>query len=167
MMTFNVFALTYLYTQSYSMTANTLGDPNSKIIYACFALSDAFFSFAYVSLSDYIYPWGHFGFCLFPKIFFAVSLYFFFDDRGTQIISFFLLTSGLAFLQGVVGEELLVDCHHEAISEFGLLDYFTLLYLDAPYLARKCVLSLSDMFFSRKIVEDTVSVVDASKKKED
>ena len=80
-LTFNIFALSYFYLQSYMLSANTLGDPNSKIIYQSFVLADCFFGFLYVALSDYIFPSGHFWFCVFPKCFFALSFYFFFDDR--------------------------------------------------------------------------------------
>lgn len=45
-------------------------------------MSDAFFAFGYLVLSEYIYPSGFFGFTTFPKFFFAVCFYFWFDDRG-------------------------------------------------------------------------------------
>ena len=73
-LTFNIFALTFLYLNSYMLTANTIGDPNSKIIYSILVVNDSFFSFIYVLLNDYIYPRGYSGFTIFPKIFIAVCL---------------------------------------------------------------------------------------------
>ena len=137
-MTFNAFVLTFFYLQCYSLTANTLGDPNSKIIYACFTLGDAFFAWLYTILNDYIHPSGLFGFCVFPKTFFAVAFYFQFDDRPQQILSLYFITSVINYLNGVSAEELLGDCYHEEITEFHTLDCYTLLYLDIPYLAFKC-----------------------------
>jgi hypothetical protein len=100
-LTFNIFALSYFYTQSYSLSANTQGDPNSKIIYSTLAFGDAFFSFVYLLLSDYIYPSGLLGFATFPKFFFALSFYFWFDDRAVLVLSFFLLTTVTLYLQTV------------------------------------------------------------------
>jgi hypothetical protein len=100
-------------------------------------LSDAFFSFLYISLSDYIYPTGHFGFCIFPKFFFVVSFYFYFNDRLWQIAAAYIWTGLINYLQGIVAEELLADCYHEEIVEFWTLDFFSLMYLDLPYIARK------------------------------
>ena len=136
-MTFNAFVLSFFYLQCYSMSSNTLGDPNSKIIYSCFTLSDAFFSWMYTALNDYIHPSGYLGFCLFPKTFFLLCFYFHFDDRLFEIFSIFLVTSIINYLNGVVAEELLGDCFHEEITEFHTLDYYVLLFLDIPYMARK------------------------------
>jgi hypothetical protein len=136
-LTLNIFTISYLYTQSYALCANTLGDPNSKIIYATYSVSDAFFAFLYTLLSDYLYPWGFFGFSAFPKAFFAISFYFFFDDRLNQILYLYLLTNVLSYIQGIVCQELLLDCLDEEITEFGALDHYILMYLDAPYIVKK------------------------------
>lgn len=137
MLTFNIFTLSYLYTQAYALCANTLGDPNTKIIWSCFALSDAFFAFAYATLNDYMNPVGFSSFCAFPKFFFALSFYLFFNDRFNLIVQLYLLTSISTYLHGVQCQELLLDCLDEEITEFGALDHYTLMYLDLPYIIRK------------------------------
>ena len=84
-MTFNIFSISYFYCQCYSLCANTVSEPNTKMIYATLVLSDCFFGWLYVALSDFIYPYGYNGFCMFPKFFFAICFYFYFDDRFTLI----------------------------------------------------------------------------------
>ncbi len=68
------------------LTANTWGDPNSKVIFQTLVVSDCFFSFLYVSLNHYIFPSGHWAFCFFPKLFFLICFYFWFDDRLLYIL---------------------------------------------------------------------------------
>jgi hypothetical protein len=107
-MVLNLFTLSLIYGQSYNLSANTLGDPNSKAIYASFLLSDCLFGFVYVLLKDYIYTSGFFAFSVFPKFFFAVSFNIFFDDRAALIWTFYLVTSLLSFFAGLTAEELLI-----------------------------------------------------------
>jgi hypothetical protein len=145
-LTFNLFSLTFLYLNSYMLTTNTVGDPNSKIIYATLVVSDCFFSFLYVLLSDYLYPKGYFGFTVFPKIFVVISFYFYFDDRSSEILSYFVLTTLLTSLSGIHAEELLVDVYREEVGdEFNVLDYYSLLYLDVPYIAKMCYYAITDI----------------------
>jgi hypothetical protein len=113
MLTFNLFAVTMFYLQSYSLAANTIGDPNTKVIWQTMVVSDCFFGWLYCVLGDYLFPSGHFWFCTFPKFFFAVCFYFFFDDRGWQILYQYLGTSALTLLSGLAYEELLGDCYHD------------------------------------------------------
>ena len=121
------------------LTANTFGgDPNTKTIFTAFQVSDSFFFFAYVFLNDYVYPQGVFGFTAFPKVFFAISFYFYFDDRLTEIFYLFIVTTLTSYLTGTVSEELMADCYHEDITEFHTIDYYALMYLDIPYIAKKC-----------------------------
>ena len=112
---------------------------------------------------------------MFPKFFFAISFYFFFDDRSMQILQFYITTSIISYLQGVLANELLADCEYEEITEFHTLDYYTLLYLDIFYIAHKCfdgvkfvVESLRERMFSVKkygpvAEEDDVKENDKSK----
>ncbi len=94
-MVFNLFAVTLFYLQSYSLGANGFyGDPNSRMIHQTFLISDAFFMFMYVLLQDYLYSLsGNLPFTMFPKFFFAISLYFLFDDRPGEIAAMYFLTS--------------------------------------------------------------------------
>lgn len=81
LLTFNIFALTHCYLVCYALAANTSDDPNTKVLYYSFVLSDSLFGFLYAALSDYLFPSGLFWFSAVPKVFFAVSFYFYFDDR--------------------------------------------------------------------------------------
>jgi hypothetical protein len=144
-MTFNIFALSFLYMNSYMLSANTLGDPNSKMIYTSLVLSDALFSFFYVLLNDHLYPSGYFGFTTFPKIFFTICFYFYFDDRLLEILGIFALTTLQTSLLGLHSEELLIDVHTEEVGDdFNVLDYYTLLYLDLPYICKMCFYAILD-----------------------
>lgn len=96
-LTFNILFLSHIYLASYMLTANTVGDVYSKVILSLLFLSDALFGFLYVLLNHYIYPAGYFGFTFFPKIFFVISLYFYFDNRIAEILSYWALTSVLAY----------------------------------------------------------------------
>lgn len=147
---FNIFAVTFLYLQSYMLAANSWSDPSSKIIYTLLMLSDCFFGFFYAALGNFLYSSGHFGFCTFPKIFFAVSIYFFFDDRLSQVLLAFVGTTIACYFTGLNAEELILDCHHENIVEFWTLDYYTLLYLDIPYIAKKCWYGVQDIMADTK-----------------
>jgi len=150
-MTFNIFALTFLFLNSYMLSANTLGDPNSKMIYTSLVLSDAFFTFAYVLLNDHLYPSGYLGFSTFPKIFFTVCFYFYFDDRFIEILGLFALTTLQTGILGLHSEELLVDVHNEDVGDdFNVLDYYTLLYLDLPYIAKMVYYAISDIITDLK-----------------
>jgi hypothetical protein len=94
-MTFNLFALTLFYLSAYTLSANSFfGDPSTKLIYQGMLLSDAFFMFFYVLLQDYIYSLsGNLPFTMFPKFFFLICYYFYYDDRFTQILTLYLLSS--------------------------------------------------------------------------
>lgn len=50
----------------------------------------------------------------------------------------------MSFAGALTAEELLGDCYHEKITEFRVLDYFSLLYLDLPYIARKVYEGIQD-----------------------
>lgn len=103
-------------------------------IYLGLIFGDYLFGWMYVTLSDYIYPTGYFGFCLFPKIFFAVSYYFYFDDKMIQVLMMFALTCITCFINALAAEGLLIQCEADEIVEFSMLDFYTLLYLDVPYI---------------------------------
>lgn len=145
-MIFNIFALTLFYLQSYCLSATSFyGDPNSKLIYQVFMVSDAFFMFAYVLLQDYLYSLsGNLPFTMFPKFFFMVSLYFLFDDRLKEIIALYLLTSLQTTVTAMTAEELLLDVLKEEVTEFGTLDYYTMAFLDVPYSIRMCYYGIKD-----------------------
>jgi hypothetical protein len=145
-MTFNIFAVTFLFLNSYMLAANTIGDANSKMIYTSMVVSDAFFCFVYVLLNDYIHPSGYFGFSTFPKIFLLVCLYFYFDDRFNEILGFFALTTLQTGLLGLHSEEFLVDVNREEVGDdFNILDYYTLTYLDYLYISKMCYYAIVDI----------------------
>ena len=151
-MTFNLFALTFLYLNSYMLAANTFGDPNSKIIYASLVVSDCLFTFLYVVLNDYLHPSGYLGFSLFPKIFLAACFYFYFDDRFYEILGVFALTSAQTAITGLHSEELMADVYREEVrvDEFHVLDYYSLIYLDLPYIAKMCYYAFADIIIDLK-----------------
>jgi hypothetical protein len=70
---------------------------------------------------------------MFPKFFFLICLYFYFDDRLTEILVMYGLTSIQTAVTGIVAEELLLDVHRDNVIEFGVFDYYTLIFLDVPY----------------------------------
>lgn len=81
---------------------------------------------------------------MFPKFFFMISLYFLFDDRLGEIVAMYFLTTLQTTITAMTGEELLLDVHREEISEFGILDYYTMVYLDVPYSIRMCFHAVKD-----------------------
>jgi hypothetical protein len=145
-MIFNLFALTLFYLSSYSLGANGFyGDPNSRLIHQTFLISDAFFMFMYVLLQDYLYSLsGNLPFTMFPKFFFMISLYFLFDDRLGEIFAMYLLTSLQTTVTAMTCEELLLDVHREEVSEFGVLDYYAMGFLDVPYSIKMCYYGVKD-----------------------
>ncbi len=115
------------------------------MIYQTFLISDAFFTFAYVLLQDYLYSLsGNLPFTMFPKFFFLISLYFLFDDRLGEIVALYFVTTLQTTVTAMTAEELLLDVHREEITEFGILDYYTMTYLDVPYSIRMCYYGVKD-----------------------
>lgn len=62
----------------------------------------------------------------------------------------FVGTTIACYFTGLNAEELILDCHHENIVEFWTLDYYTLLYLDIPYIAKKCWYGVQDIMADTK-----------------
>ena len=81
---------------------------------------------------------------MFPKFFFLISLYFHYDDRLYEILAMYALSSLQTAVTGMVAEELLLDVDREEVNEFGVLDYYTLIFLDLPYGARMCYYAIKD-----------------------
>ena len=101
--------------------------------------------FIYVLLQDYLYSLsGNLAFTMFPKFFFMISLYFLFDDRIGEIMVMYLLTSLQTTVTAMTCEELLLDVHREEINEFGILDFYTMGFLDVPYSIRMCFYAIKD-----------------------
>jgi hypothetical protein len=81
---------------------------------------------------------------MFPKFFFMISLYFLFDDRLGEIFAMYLLTSLQTTVTAMTCEELLLDVHREEVSEFGVLDYYAMGFLDVPYSIKMCYYGVKD-----------------------
>ena len=107
--------------------------------------------FFYILLQDYIYSLsGIVPFTMFPKIFFMICLYFYYDDRLNEILVMYGLSSLQTTITGMVAEELLLDVHRENVSEFGILDYYTLIFLDVPYGIRMCYYAIKERIMDFK-----------------
>ncbi len=97
-------------------------------------------------MNDHLYPSGYTGFTVFPKVFWGICFYFLFDDRPQEIILMFLVTSIQAWLTALHSEELLIEVYREEIKDdFHAIDYYTLIYLDLPYICKMLYYALSDL----------------------
>ena len=126
-----VYFLTQIFLQ---VSLVTLRDPSYAYMFNFLILGDYIFGFLYTMLSDYIHPTGFFGFCFFPKFFFAFSLYFYYDDRAVQVFQLTIATIITTFINALTAEGLLLNCENDQITEFSFLDFYVLQYLDLPYI---------------------------------
>ena len=103
----NTFAMTFVYLNAVLVTNGSGVELN---IYNSYLISDAFFGTIYVSMGDYLYVSGFFGYAVVPRIFMTISLYVYYDDRLPLIAYYFVLTFLIHIATGLVAEEILIDC---------------------------------------------------------
>ena len=133
-MVFNIFVMSHVYLQG---TVVINQGPRFILIYIMMLVSDSFFTLIYITFNHYIFPSGVFGFTIVPKVFLCLALYFQYDDTLSFILKSGFVTTILAFSQGTICEELMLDAHRDEITEFSVLDYYVILYLDLTYIVPK------------------------------
>jgi hypothetical protein len=137
----NLFFLSYFYLSTIIVLYQ---GTSTLLILTHLTITDLVFGVIYTSLSDYLHVSGYLGFSLVPKFFMALCLYFYYDDRLDLIIQYSFYTLVINAVTALATEELLVDCYNEEITEFAVIDYFVLMYMDIPYILSKARLNFKD-----------------------
>ncbi|CDW72932.1 UNKNOWN [Stylonychia lemnae] len=166
----NIFFMSHVYLQSVIVMHQ---GPVPVFFFLFLYLGDQVFTYFYLLLQDYIYPVGVFGFCAAPKVTFTLGFYFYYDDQLDVIMLNSILTTIICVVQGLAMEELLRDCYDEKIDNFGVIDYYVLIYLDIKYILKKAylngidhVLDFKDWIYSKKRVQKRLQGMSESDNKD-
>ena len=113
-------------------------DFTKVIIIQSFLVNDSIYVAVFVTLNDYMKPKDCIYFSITSRCFVTFILWAFFDHQITFIALSFVATLFLSYIQCVIGEELLWDASEEQLDHFGVVEYYSFLYLDPYYFVVKC-----------------------------